>query len=75
MNTININTLADIRDVTINPALSKEERQQSYLRQIKNPHLYRCDDMVVRISYANTTASLADRLKQYLLSGQGLALV
>ena len=71
---ININDLADIRDVEIDPALSKEERQKSYLRQIKNPHLYRCGDMIVRVSFANTGVTLEDRLKQYLLSGQGLAL-
>jgi len=74
MSTIDISTLADIRDVVINPALPKEERQQSYLQQIKNPYLFRCDDMVIRVSHANTNASLGERLKQYLLSGQGLAL-
>ena len=71
---ININDLADIRDVEIDPALSKEERQKSFLRQIKNPHLYRCGDMVVRVSFTKTDATLEDRLKQYLLSGQGLSL-
>lgn len=71
---ININDLADIRDVEIDPALPQEERVQSYLQQIKNPHLYRCGDMIVRVSFANTGATLGDRLKQYLLSGQGIAL-
>ena len=71
---ININDLADIRDVEIDPSLPQEERMKSYLRQIKNPHLYRCGDMIVRVSFANTGATLGDRLKQYLLSGQGLAL-
>ena len=71
---ININELADIREVEINPALPQEERMKSYLRQIKNPRLYRCGDMIVRVSFAETGATLGDRLKQYLLSGQGLAL-
>ena len=72
---ININALADIREVEIDPELPKEERQKSYLRQIKNPHLYRCGDMIVRVSFTNTGVTLEDRLKQYLLSGQGLALL
>ena len=72
---ININDLADIRDVEIDPSLPKEERQKSYLRQIKNPRLYRCGDMIVRVSFAKTGVSLEDRLKQYLLSGQGLTLI
>ncbi len=69
---IKIEDLVDIRDVKINPALPKEERQKTYLKQIKNPYLYRCGDMVVRISFANTNVALEDRLKQYLLSGQNL---
>jgi len=72
---VNINDLADIRDVEIDPLLPKTERQKSYLQQIKNPHLYRCGDMIVRVSFAKTGVTLEDRLKQYLLSGQGLALV
>jgi len=72
---VNINDLADIRDVKIDPTLSREERRKSYLRQIKNPHLYRCGDVIVRVSFANTDATLEDRIKQYLLSGQGLSLI
>ena len=71
---ISIDNLADIRDVVIDPSLPKEERRRSYLRQIKNPNLYRCGDMVVRVSFANNGLKLEDRLKQYLLSDQGLSL-
>jgi len=71
---ISIDNLADIRDIVIDPSLPKEERQRSFLRQIKNPNLYRCGDMIVRVSFANSGEKLEDRLKQYLLSGQGLAL-
>jgi hypothetical protein len=71
---VKINDLVDIRDVEIDPALPKEERRKSYLRQIKNPYLYRCGDMIVRVSFADTGPTLEDRLRQYLLSGQGIAL-
>jgi hypothetical protein len=71
---IDINNLADICDVEVDPSLPQKEKIKSYLRQIKNPYLYRCDDIVVRASFAKNGASLGDRLKQYLLSGQGLAL-
>jgi hypothetical protein len=66
-----IGMLADIRDVVIDTSLPPEERRKSYLRQIKNPYLYRCGDTVVRVSFAKSGATLADRLKQYLLSGHG----
>lgn len=65
---VDINELADIRDVKIDPTLSKEERMKSYLEQIKNPYCYKCGDVVVRVSFANTDATLEDRIKQYLLS-------
>jgi hypothetical protein len=69
-----ISALADIRDVTIDASLPRDERVKSYLRQIKNPYLYRCGDIVVRVSFADTDVTLEDRLKQYLLSGQGVSL-
>ena len=71
---ININDLVDIRTVVIDQSLPVPEKKRSYLRQIKNPELYRCGDTIVRISHVNTGATLADRLKQYLLSQQGTAL-
>jgi hypothetical protein len=69
-----LNDLADIRDIVIDTSLPPEERKKSYLRQIKNPCLYRCGDVTVSISFADGGATLADRLKQYLLSGRGMRL-
>jgi hypothetical protein len=71
---VDINTLADIQDVVIDTSQSPEERRKSYLRQIKNPRLYRCGDTVVRASFSDSGCTLKDRLKQYLLSGQGMKL-
>ncbi|MDR1320991.1 MAG: hypothetical protein LBK56_06150 [Gracilibacteraceae bacterium] len=66
---VDINTLADIQEVVIDMSLPLEERRKSYLRQIKNPRLYRCGDTVVRVSFADNGSTLKDRLKQYLLQG------
>ena len=67
-NEVNIEDLVDIRDVKIDTSLPLDERKKSYLEQIKNPHLYRCGDTIVRVSYLSTGRSLADSLKSYLLS-------
>ena len=72
---ININELVDIQTVVIDLSLPVPEKKRIYLSQIKNPKLYRCGDIVVRISHVNSDMTLADRLKQYLLSKQGAALV
>ncbi|MDR1246368.1 MAG: hypothetical protein LBK57_04995 [Clostridiales Family XIII bacterium] len=69
-----INSLADIRDVVIDMSLPPEERRKSYLRQIKNPRLYRCGDTVVRVSFADNGSTLKDKLRQYLLSDRGIRL-
>lgn len=66
---VNLDELADIRDVKIDTSLPREERIKQYLSQIKNPYCYRCGDIIVRVSFADTGATLEDRLKQYLLSG------
>jgi hypothetical protein len=69
---VNIDDLADIQDVVIDPSLPQPERAKSYIAQIKDPLLYRCDDIICRISFIDTEYTLEDRLKQYLLAGRGL---
>ena len=72
--TTNIDDLADIRDVRIDLSLPLEEKRQQYLDQIKNPNLYRCGDTIIRVSYANTTVTLKDKLIEYLLFTHGRTL-
>ena len=76
-NAINITTLcsddgnkrlADICDVKIDTDLSLEERMKSYIRQIGNPYLYKCGDITVRVSFADTDTTLEDRIKQLLMA-------
>ena len=63
--TVDGESLVDIRNVKIDPALTKQERIKSYVSQIGNPYCYRDGDVVVGISYANTDISLEERLKSY----------
>ena len=60
--------LIDIRDVTVNTALPRDERLLNYLDQIKNPYCFKCGKTVVKVSFADTEATLEDRLEIYLLS-------
>lgn len=69
---VDISTLADIRDVVIDTSLPLEERKKSYLRQIKNPYLYRHGDTIIHVRFAENGPSLKERLKEYLLSGGGM---
>lgn len=59
--------LADIRDVSVDQSLTKEERIAEFLRQIKNPYCFRCGKFTVRAQYAQNGVSLEDCLKQILI--------
>ncbi|MCL2399620.1 MAG: hypothetical protein FWC91_07765 [Defluviitaleaceae bacterium] len=71
---VDINDLVDIQDVEIDLSLPVEEKIKSFKEQIKNPYLYRCDDTIIRISYAKTDVKLKDKVINYLLSEQKLSL-
>ena len=66
--TVDPDGLVDIRDVTVNTSLPKEERLLDYLSQIKNPYCFKHGKTVVKVSFADTEATLEDRLEKYLLS-------
>ena len=59
--------LADIRDVSVDQTLPKEERVAEFLRQIKNPYCFRCGKFTVRAQFADNGVSLEDCLKQILI--------
>jgi hypothetical protein len=70
----NIEELVDIQDVVIDTSKPVMEKKKSFFEQIKNPNCFRFDDMVVRVSFMSIGPTLKDRIKQYLLSGQGMKL-
>ena len=59
--------LVDIRDVSVDQSLPKEERIAEFLRQIKNPYCFRCGKFTVRARFADNGVSLEDCLKQILI--------
>ena len=60
--------LVDIREVKVNTTLSQRERIFDFINQVKNPYLYKCGKMIVKVSFAETEATLEDKLETYLLS-------
>lgn len=63
-----LDSLVDIRSVKIDPAQSVEERMRSYVEQIKNPYLFKVGGTVVRVSYADTQATINDNFVNLLSS-------
>ena len=64
--TVDLSTLVDIDDVTVDASLPREERIRSFLAQIQNPYCFKCGDMVVKISHADTDVTLEERMEHYL---------
>lgn len=60
--------LVDIRDVSVNIDLPKDERMLDYLDQIKNPYCFKCGKTVVKVSFTDTRATIEDQLEKYLLA-------
>ena len=61
-------TLRDIRDVKININLPKKERILDFIRQIGNPYCYRHGKYVVKVSFADTDVTLEERMLAYIRS-------
>ena len=56
-NTVAINDIAgtalvDIRTVAVDKELPREERIAEFVRQIKNPYLFKVSDIAVKIEFA-----------------------
>ena len=59
--------LVDIRDVSVDKNLTREERVAEFIRQIKNPYCFKCGKFTVRAQFADNGVSLEDCLKQILI--------
>lgn len=63
---VTLSSLVDIGNIRIDSSLPAKEKLSSYLEQIKNPYLFRCGDVIVKVSYSDTNISLEDRLEQFI---------
>jgi len=64
--TVDPGDLVDIRDVKISPDMSKDERIREFVRQVKNPYCYRVGRIAVKVSFADSGATLDDRLESLM---------
>lgn len=64
--TVDRSTLKDIRDVNVDTGLQKKERILDFISQIGNPYCYRHGAYVVKISFADSDATLEERMLSYI---------
>lgn len=58
--------LVDIREVSVDKDLPKEERIAAFIRQIKNPYRFRCGEFVVNACFAGNGVTLEECLQGIL---------
>lgn len=54
--------LVDLRDVKIDQRLTKENRIKTYIKQVKNPYLFKVGDTAVRIRFTESGPSFEEKL-------------
>lgn len=64
--TTEVNELVDIRTISVDKSLSKEERIAAFVKQIKNPYRFRCGDFVVNATFAGNGTTLENCLQGIL---------
>ncbi len=53
-------SLVDIRDVHVDRNLPREQRITDYIRQIKNPYLFKCGPFTVHVGFTANGISLEE---------------
>ena len=59
-------TLVDIRSISVDKSLSKEERMDEFIRQIKNPYRFKCGAFIVNASFAAEQVTIEERLQSII---------
>ena len=65
-NKVQADDLVDIRTVVVNNELPKEERIADFVRQIKNPDLFKCGKYTVRAVFSESGQTLEDCVKSLI---------
>ena len=63
---VDIDSLVDIRDVEIDMNLNKKEKNEMYLQQVKNPYCMRYKDVKIQMEFSDDGQSLDKKMEQYL---------
>ena len=59
--------LVDLKSVSIDKTLPVPERMSAFVKQIKNPYLFKVDDITVKVEFSSGK-SLEDSLLSFLLA-------
>lgn len=63
---VEINDLVDIKDIHIDGELPEKERIMDFIKQIKNPYCFKCNNVVIKVTFSDSKETMEDRLEKYL---------
>ena len=66
--TVDPDTLVDIRDVEIDHELQKEARVLNFIEKIKNPYCFKHGKVIVKVGFTDTEDTFENRFESYLRS-------
>lgn len=53
INSCNPESLVDLREISINTSAPLTERVESFFTQVKNPYLFKVDEVIVKVRYGS----------------------
>jgi hypothetical protein len=64
--TVDRDSLVDASDLLVDIDLPKKERMMSVKNYLGNPYCFKCGKIIVKLEYAQTTATIDDRVESYM---------
>lgn len=59
-------SLVDIKGITIDPELPREQRMAEFVRQVRNPYCFRVGKIAVSVGFSGDGVTFEQRMGQYL---------
>lgn len=63
---VDIESLVDIREIEIDAGLEKKEKLKFYLQQVKNPYCVRYKNIKIRMQFDDNGQLLDEKMEQFL---------
>ncbi len=63
-----LRNLVEISGIEIDTTLEKTQRIQNFIRDIRNPYCFRCNNTIVKVSFCSEGSSFQELLQDYFSS-------
>lgn len=67
MGEVSRDELVDINDVKIDSGLPAAHRMERYLSALKNPYLFLCGEVPVKITFSDNNKTLSEKLEAHFI--------